>query len=777
MRRPSRRLPLFSLAPLAALVALSAVTPGCLDRQVVPIASCSSGASVQHVRIGGVSKLDLLIMVDGSSSMSDKQSELSRRVPALIRALTAPEKNAAGDLVPRVRDLHVAVISSNLGSYGTAACDVATYGKHQDDRAGMLPRAGENGTAAYYVDAAGTEPKSAACPTPVAGAPITWSWTGDVGSRFEGEAGAIEAQQAVSCAVQSVRDDGCGYEAQLESIYRFLVDPAPPRSSAVACTIASNGTDSCPATGKIVSTGVDTELLAQRARFLRPDSELAVLMLTDENDASLHPTGQYWIPWASTHMQRAWGACAGAPDDVEPESGDEIAALKSAYGCQSCLQGGADPSGNCTKPWPSAGPDLDADDRNLRAFHQVQRFGLSFLWGRQRYVDAFSAATVIGSDGKLAPNPIYAGGVRTKDTVFVGAIVGAPTRLVQNADGTPKSTVTEDDWAKLVSADLTLRDPHMIESIGPRTGVSVFAGDRTIDADNGGDRHVAGGNDLQYACIGKRSVASPTGDCSGASAAGNPLCAKDASGASTQPYFKAYPGLRELRVMHDLALAKVPTLAASICADSYASILDGMFTQVAKGLEEGGECLATPLTVDAATGSVPCTLVEVFAGASVDGHARCEEISHDQGGYCTPGAAPCRTEPLSTDAAAAQLQLQLGVTHADGTYAVEMVQGAVAADGNVYAETSDGRRHLVCETRQLAADPAISDADKQACKSDAAFTLQGTAGGGWCYSTEPSIVGAKCEAKGATGKIRFFGSVQPHPGSDLFRVCLTGTCG
>ncbi len=775
MRRPFRtRTPLQAFA-VASFVALALAAPGCLDRPVAPIEGCSSGASVQHLRVAGVDKLDLLLMVDGSSSMADKQSELSRRVPALIRALTAPTTNAAGDLVPRIRDLHVAVISSNLGSYGTAACDVATRGAHQDDRAHVLPRAGENGATAYYVDVAGAEPKSAPCPDATPGAAITWSWSAGAGARFTGDQGALDAQKAVSCAVQSVHDDGCGYEAQLESIYRFLVDPAPPRTSAVACSVPAGGGESCPATGAITSTGVDAELLAERAQFLRPDSELAVLMLTDENDASLHPTGQYWIPWAATQMQRGWAACGAVPDDVEPESGAELAALKGAYGCQSCLQAGTDPAANCAKPWPAPGTDVDGDDRNLRAFHQVQRFGFNFLYGRQRYVDGFTAQKVLGSDGKLATNPIFAGGQRTKDHVFVGAIVGAPKRLVQNADGTPKQPLSDDDWAKLVSADLAARDPHMVESIGPRAAVPLFAGDRAVDGDNGGDRHVASGGDLQYACIGKRSVETASTDCGASGASSNPLCGKSATGAVTQPYFKAYPGLRELRVLRELDRAQVPTLAASICADSYASTLDGMFSVIDQAI--GNQCLATPLTVDAATGAVPCTLVEVFADATVDGAARCEALSHDQGGYCTPGATPCRAEALETTSAAAQLQLQLGVAHADGSYALEPVQATVAADGNVYAETSDGKRHLVCETRQLAADAQVSAADKQACQSDPSFHVSAGQGGGWCYSTDASIVGPKCVAEGKTGRIRFFGDVQPHAGSDLFRVCQTGTCG
>ena len=45
-------------------------------------------------------------------------------------------------------------------------------------------------------------------------------------------------------------------------------------------------------------TGIDSDLLAERAAFLRKDSLLAILMISDENDASLKPAQLNWLPWA-----------------------------------------------------------------------------------------------------------------------------------------------------------------------------------------------------------------------------------------------------------------------------------------------------------------------------------------------------------------------------------------------------------------------------------------------------------------------------------------------
>ena len=68
-------------------------------------------------------------------------------------------------------------------------------------------------------------------------------------------------------------------------------------------------------------------LLEQRAKFLRPDSLLAVVVLSDENDASLKPAGLNWLPWGygKGQMQRGWAGCDNVPDDFEPETTTDFA--------------------------------------------------------------------------------------------------------------------------------------------------------------------------------------------------------------------------------------------------------------------------------------------------------------------------------------------------------------------------------------------------------------------------------------------------------------------
>lgn len=747
------------VAPLAFAV-VPVVAAGCLDRPVSNIESSSLKVSVNRLRVTKVEKVDLLIVVDNSSSMKDKQSELGRRIPELIEGLTKPTTDAVTGRVSQVFDVHVGVISSSLGSYGTGSCHTSTawYGAHNDDRARLLPRATDpKPTGGFKVDSSGN-PVAAACPDLAAGKALSWVADSkrDPSAKFVGTAGAAELQAAASCVVQAVDDDGCGYEATWESIYRFLADPAPYASARVNCSLpATPGGYSC--SGNIQPSGRDDTLLAQRKEFLRDDSLLAVIVLSDENDFSARPEGRNWKPWGLPMggMPRAWPGCANVPDDLEPDDFNGFAELKTKWNCRTCDDDPSDPT--CATKWTGA---ADVDHPNLRGFHQIQRFGWSSLWSRTRYVDAFKRAQVHGSDGKLGFNGVFAGGKRTSDMIVVAGIVGVPKPLVSDGD-TPKA-LGDGDWEKIISPDLNKRDPHMIESLEARTkyGLKQYAGDRSIDPINGGDRVIANGGDLQYACIAKRSTSEGGDDC-GSDAAGNPLC----DGAGVQPYFKAFPGLRHLRILKDLG----PTgFVSSICAESYRPAIRGITERIRAAVD--AQCVRSDVTPDA-TGNVSCFVIESFATSEWDGHTRCEEIGR---GYCTPGAAPCRLEntdypPVAPEIAATQLTLPITITASDGTSKPSSTKASVD-NGNVYAVGDDGKKHLLCEMMQLAGG-RVSPEQTTACLTDPKFTTPAN-GGGWCYTSDPKVVGEYCLANGSPGKMRFLGDVEPKNGSEVFTVCI-----
>src|SRR5262249_55831719 len=124
-----------------------------------------------------------------------------------------------------------------------------------------------------------------------------------------GDSDLSELDAKLSEMASGVGTLGCGYESQLESIYRFLVDPTPYASISVV-------------DGQAVASGMDSVLLGQRAEFLRADSAVAVVLVTDENDCSTREGGAYFYSGevlsadgTRYHLPRARSECAQNPDD------------------------------------------------------------------------------------------------------------------------------------------------------------------------------------------------------------------------------------------------------------------------------------------------------------------------------------------------------------------------------------------------------------------------------------------------------------------------------
>jgi hypothetical protein len=219
----------------------------------------------------GFDKVDVLIMVDNSLGMSEKQTLLASAVTYLLNRLANPECiNPSGtqasviatdpaaacptglvrEFTP-VKDVHIGVITSSLGDFGGDVCpEQGAQNAAQNDHAwllGALPRAG-------------------------LGAPFL-AWTMTDTQSF---ATAMTAKQNdLSSHIMAATEIGCGYEMGLEAWYRFLVDPKPPVD---VLTVNQAANSRGP---------TDDNILQQRRAFLRPDSMLAILMLSDENDCSL----------------------------------------------------------------------------------------------------------------------------------------------------------------------------------------------------------------------------------------------------------------------------------------------------------------------------------------------------------------------------------------------------------------------------------------------------------------------------------------------------------
>ena len=573
-------------------------------------------------------KLDVLLLVDNSRSMGTFQTQLSDAVDSLITRFTNPlcisnmdpsDRTEAGapdqpcpagytrELRP-VADLNVGVISSSLGGVGAQTCSAADtqFNEAQNDRSHLMASV-RMGLSSY---------KDLGF--------LAW----DPEGAREGESNVGQMVADVRSHVEASGEIGCGFEMGLESIYRFLIDPEPPASITRGPCNANDTNNQCA-----VPSGTDDVLLQQRADFLRPDSAVVVLAITNENDCSVRQGGQFWIPLEYANnfrMPRSSSQCAADPNDAC---------------CYSC--GASTPSGCQDGCQAGKFYEVSDDNINIRCFDQKRRFGIDFLMPTARYVEGLTETEICpGRGGDLSssaplcsaservrnplfPSPSTAPGVnvrRPSDVYFTG-LVGVPFQDLQSDDATCASLggncePTLGDPSKLsylTAAQLTQTkrwdvilgdpsdnvppsDPFMIESVSPRSGTNPVSGDsleppsagQGASAINGHEYIPDKNGDLQYACISE--LATPI-DCSGFGASCDcnladieqtPLCQAADGTYSTfeQFYTKAYPSTRWLEVMKGVgdrsAVGSVCTKTTG--ADAYVPFVDLVVRTVAPSL-------------------------------------------------------------------------------------------------------------------------------------------------------------------------------------------------
>ncbi|AKT41296.1 hypothetical protein [Chondromyces crocatus] len=507
-------------------------------------------------------KIDILMMIDNSASMADKQQVLALALEELMESLTNPLCiDATGILPPSrppsslaacptgtsrwfapVTDIHLGIVSSSIGGYGGDGCSPA-LSPSNNDRGHLLAR--------------WSPEQGEGIPTYQGKGFLSW----DPALRYAppGESSAVAVATTFKQMVLGVGQEGCGFEAPLEGWYRFLADPEPYQTLSVVNRVAT-------------PEGIDTDLLQQRADFLRPDSMLAILMLTDENDCSIREGGQYYM--AATYsnnyrLPRARAVCATNPAD--PCCTSCAVTMPECPVDPTCYPGG-DPT---REPLPLP---VDDDRPNVRCFDQKRRFGIDFLYPTDRYVQALTSSAITNRQGDLVPNPIFSdlnpndanATVRDPGLVILGGIVGVPWQELARdpADLTqgfksPQELTASGTWSAIVGDPqnhVAPSSPYMKESIVPRAGI-------TQGNPINGNEWATNNDDLQFACIFTlpEPVLCPPGaqgcDCN--KSENIPLCERDPiTNELTQTKAKAYPGLRQLSVIQQMGEQGV---AGSIC--------------------------------------------------------------------------------------------------------------------------------------------------------------------------------------------------------------------
>ncbi|HJL18477.1 MAG TPA: hypothetical protein RMH99_22625 [Sandaracinaceae bacterium LLY-WYZ-13_1] len=208
------------------------------DGFVPPPGKCVRGAGV-----------DLLFVVDNSNSMAEEQASLAEELPSVVRSLVDPP-DADGDGTPDwvpIEDLRVGVVTADMGTGGftVPTCARSDFG---DD--GVLRTDGA---------------------TAIDGCRATYPTF----SRFDPAGGSSAEEFAfdVSC-VTTVGTGGCGFEQQLEASLKAVSPSAPT---------AATGPGYEPPT---FFGGTSGHADGANAGFVRDDSLLAVVVVTDEEDCS-----------------------------------------------------------------------------------------------------------------------------------------------------------------------------------------------------------------------------------------------------------------------------------------------------------------------------------------------------------------------------------------------------------------------------------------------------------------------------------------------------------
>jgi hypothetical protein len=495
------------------------------------------------------------------------------------------------------------VVSSSIGGVGSDACP------DDDDRAHLLNRGGamampiaDEGTSSFLAWLPMVNANTGK-PTPAGRAAAL----GDV-NQFKTD---------FTNLVVGVGDHGCDFPAQLESWYRFLVQPDPYDH------IEVNG-------GRASFVGIDATILQERHDFLRPDSLVAVIVVTGENEKTVDPMalgGQGWVFLNSTLPA---GVIAPTPDAL-----------------------------------------------SLRTFHMKERFGVDVEFPIARYVRGLTQPNVPdrdhehyggapmytgecdGTDPDNCPanarlpnanctNPLFAAslpvdpsgdlchlrqGLRDPSLVFYAIIGGVPHQLLQASPGSAdclsgtnpadcpeKSILSDADWKTVLGAD-----PHMIESITPRAGIPGPGAADDADPIVGRDWDTHD-QDLQYACTFNLNLTPPK-DCSLPQYAGacdcengydGPLC--QSLGSTIQIKGKAYPTIRELEVARAVGDQGIVSSLCPIHETDDAAGTDPLFgfrpamNAIIDRLKTtlDGQCLEPALPVHA-DGTVDCLILETLA--------------------------------------------------------------------------------------------------------------------------------------------------------------------
>lgn len=270
---------------------------------------CAIQATERSVSEVSADAVDLLFVIDDSISMDSFQATLRRQFPRLVRGMLTGDHDDDPNTpsYPRVTSLRVGVVTTDMGELGvtTYPDDIAPFGCYgpnvQAERIhygtdGVMVRTSRgqdtptNHTGLQCDFDGDGDPDS----VDAAGLPAYLTFDAVAAPPTDAEASAFVDR--VSC-FGLVGIGGCGSEMPFESMLKSLT----PSTSSIRFHTA-------PGESRDRGHGDDS---ATNANWLRPNSLLAIVMLTDEDDCSSGDRRVY-----------DWGAAAPWNDPANVAPGD-----------------------------------------------------------------------------------------------------------------------------------------------------------------------------------------------------------------------------------------------------------------------------------------------------------------------------------------------------------------------------------------------------------------------------------------------------------------------
>ena len=217
---------------LLCLLAVAGVLLGCMGRELVRIDPKTESYVLEEMQVQEFVGVDVLVIVDNSGSMAAEQSMLRDAFPSLITSILNPpiDPDTGMRVHAPVRDLHIGVVSTDMGvgGYDVQTCDE--------------PMIGDDGVLQHT-------PRGASCAPSY---PTFLSY--QIGETEEPNIDMVNAMSQDFGCIAVLGTNGCGFEQQLEAGWKALM--------------------------------VHSQTGGANAGFLRQDTILTIIFVTDEEDCS-----------------------------------------------------------------------------------------------------------------------------------------------------------------------------------------------------------------------------------------------------------------------------------------------------------------------------------------------------------------------------------------------------------------------------------------------------------------------------------------------------------